>query len=581
MAAQGFFTPDEMATPDDIEYRKKLAQSLMGQGMSAEPIKHWTQGAARLAQALVGAGWQEQARADQRGNSSAYVDALKGMIPGLTPDATPAAATPAPTAPKPATTANAMPQGGVGNFDSSVNRLFGFEGGLNPKDTNGTPSNMGINQKWNPNVDVANLTRDQAREIYRNNYWNAIGGDNLPPALAHVAFDTAAMSGPAKAKALMAEAGNDPVKMLELRQQFLNNLVAQNPEKYGPYAKAWANRTEGLRGDVLAYAPTDGAPSAPAPQAIASALTGNPQPAPVQVAQATPSASAPSAMPAAATQSQMMQQRLMGIISDPRFSQQQKAQALQMFSLMKKDDPVYQKLNDGTLFNPKTGETKGVGSGYKMLVDPAERARYGIDPADKRPYQLGPDGKLNGVGGSTTNINTSPGPAKNVYDTVEKRADEARAAAQSLPAFAEAKRLVDSGQITLGAGADMRLSMQKIGALFGMDATSASNAETFRSSVAPIVFSLTKNLGSGSGISNNDLAFAEKAAGGNITLEPATIKRLLDIGVKAAQYKVDSHNKMLDKVYPDGVEDNRQVRSLFQVEVPPYSPPADPAGIRQ
>ena len=50
--------------------------------------------------------------------------------------------------------------GGVdpSNFDDAVNDTFRFEGGLNPRDTNGTPSNYGINQKANPDVDVRSLT---------------------------------------------------------------------------------------------------------------------------------------------------------------------------------------------------------------------------------------------------------------------------------------------------------------------------------------------------------------------------------------------------------------------------------------
>ena len=40
------------------------------------------------------------------------------------------------------------------DFDEAVKDTFRYEGGLNPRDTNGTPSNYGINQKANPDVDV-------------------------------------------------------------------------------------------------------------------------------------------------------------------------------------------------------------------------------------------------------------------------------------------------------------------------------------------------------------------------------------------------------------------------------------------
>lgn len=151
-----------------------------------------------------------------------------------------------------ASSATPRPQAGapIGGFDAAVNRTLQFEGGLNPRDTNGTPSNFGINQKANPNVDVRSLTPEGAKGIYKSQYWDAIGGDNLPPALAHVAFDTAVIAGPGKAKELIAQSGGDPTRLLDLREQFQNSLLQRDPEKYGPYAKAWSNRIAGLRADV-------------------------------------------------------------------------------------------------------------------------------------------------------------------------------------------------------------------------------------------------------------------------------------------------------------------------------------------
>lgn len=41
-------------TPDGIARRRRMAELLMTQGTDASPVQHWTQGAARLAQALAG-----------------------------------------------------------------------------------------------------------------------------------------------------------------------------------------------------------------------------------------------------------------------------------------------------------------------------------------------------------------------------------------------------------------------------------------------------------------------------------------------------------------------------------------------
>lgn len=56
--------------------------------------------------------------------------------------------------------------------------------------------------------------------------------------------------------------------------------------------------------------------------------------------------------------------------------------------------PKYGKLNDDTLYDERTGRTVTAGEGYRPLVDPAERARYGIPKDDQRPYQIGPANKL-------------------------------------------------------------------------------------------------------------------------------------------------------------------------------------------
>lgn len=137
-----------------------------------------------------------------------------------------------------------------GGFDSALKFTLTHEGGYNPKDANGAEVNMGINKEHNPDVDVKNLTKEGATKLYRERYWDKIGGDELAaqnPSLATAAFDTAVLAGPDRAKKMLAQAGGDTNKFLELRQQFLDGLVAKNPEKYGPYQKAWNTRTNDLR----------------------------------------------------------------------------------------------------------------------------------------------------------------------------------------------------------------------------------------------------------------------------------------------------------------------------------------------
>ena len=167
-------------------------------------------------------------------------------------------------------------------FGPAVNRTLAFEGGMNPRDTNGTPSNFGINAAANPDIDVKNLTPDQARSIYKTRYWDTIGADSLPPALQGIAFDTAVIAGPGRAKEMLAQSGGDPAKFMDLRETFQDNLLRSDPQKYGAYADVWGKRNAALRASVgiggqpstaTAYAPQ---PAAAPAQAAIGAATASP-----------------------------------------------------------------------------------------------------------------------------------------------------------------------------------------------------------------------------------------------------------------------------------------------------------------
>lgn len=78
----------------------------------------------------------------------------------------------------------------------------GAEGENDPNDPGGY-TKFGISSKAYPNLDIKNLTVDQAKEIYRNDYWNACRCDELPSSLAISVFDTAVNQGTSKARRLL------------------------------------------------------------------------------------------------------------------------------------------------------------------------------------------------------------------------------------------------------------------------------------------------------------------------------------------------------------------------------------------
>ncbi|CAB4155637.1 Domain of unknown function DUF4214 [uncultured Caudovirales phage] len=135
------------------------------------------------------------------------------------------------------------------NFDRALSRTFKEEGGLNKRDTNGEPSLYGINRKYHPGF-FESPSKEKAAEIYKSQYWDAIGADKLSPDLAHVAFDTAVIAGVEKAKELIRLSGGDPQKFLDLRKEFQDSLIEKNPGKYGAYVKAWGTRINNLRSDI-------------------------------------------------------------------------------------------------------------------------------------------------------------------------------------------------------------------------------------------------------------------------------------------------------------------------------------------
>jgi hypothetical protein len=126
-----------------------------------------------------------------------------------------------------------------GGFDHAVETVLSNEGGYNPHDMNGAPVNFGINQTANPNVDVKNLTRDQARQIYHDKYWVPSGAENLPANLQTPYFDTY-IRNPAEAKKALEQSGGDPVKFMQISSNYFQTL-AKEPNG-AKYAKAWAAR---------------------------------------------------------------------------------------------------------------------------------------------------------------------------------------------------------------------------------------------------------------------------------------------------------------------------------------------------
>lgn len=81
-------------------------------------------------------------------------------------------------------------------FEQMVERVLSHEGGYvnHPSDPGGE-TKWGIAKRSYPHLDIRNLTRDAAKDIYRRDFWQRVKADELHPSVAFQAFDAAVNHG--------------------------------------------------------------------------------------------------------------------------------------------------------------------------------------------------------------------------------------------------------------------------------------------------------------------------------------------------------------------------------------------------
>jgi lysozyme family protein len=84
----------------------------------------------------------------------------------------------------------------MSTFDDFIGRVLSHEGGyVNDTRDPGGETKFGIAKRSYPSVDIANLTRAAAVEIYRRDFWGRVQGDQLPRSFAFQALDAAVNHG--------------------------------------------------------------------------------------------------------------------------------------------------------------------------------------------------------------------------------------------------------------------------------------------------------------------------------------------------------------------------------------------------
>jgi len=149
------------------------------------------------------------------------------------------------------------------SFDKAFDRIIGHEGGyVNHPNDPGGETKFGISKRSYPDVDIANLTVEQARAIYRRDYWDRAKADEYDFAIGFQLFDTAVNSGIGTAIRFLqravgvADDGNvGPITVAKIKAMSVTDVLARfNAERlefmtklstWDTFGRGWARRIAG------------------------------------------------------------------------------------------------------------------------------------------------------------------------------------------------------------------------------------------------------------------------------------------------------------------------------------------------
>jgi len=151
------------------------------------------------------------------------------------------------------------------DFDAAFEKLIGHEGGYvsaeQAKRTNdpGGETKYGVSKRSYPGEDIASLTLDRAKFLYRRDYWGPAGCDSVPDGLKFDLFDMAVNSGVVRAIKTLQTAAREsddgvigPRTLQALQSMPAAALVARfngarlmfmtDLSNWGNFSKGWARR---------------------------------------------------------------------------------------------------------------------------------------------------------------------------------------------------------------------------------------------------------------------------------------------------------------------------------------------------
>lgn len=490
-------------TPETISRRQKMAELLLSESLKPQKITHWAEGLAQLGRAGVGGYMAGEAEREQKTGEANSREFLAKLLAGGGASAVAPAAPPvSPPAASPDTPMGALP--GMPRGLRNNNPLNIENGSF----TQGQPGYAGDDGRFAKfaSMDQGVGAANKLLDTYKNKY----GLDTAAGIVGRWAPTSDGNNVSAYAGNIAKALGIDPNSPIppEMRDKLVAAMAQQENGRPLPQ-----QQMAQVAPQSQTQPATAGAPPNPMADKIAQALRSNDP----YIAKAA--------------------QGLAGGLITKQFA-----------------PPKYHKLNDEQLFDEGTGAVKAAGPGFQPLVDPKERAKFGIPIEDKRPYQLGPGNKL---------INPPPETRLNI-DQRNEAAFEQAAGKHQAERFdklvsggmdakamsADLNALKDIGsRITTGKTAEIQAAIGPYAEALGVKMDGLDDLQAYKSIVAKLAPRM-RVVGSGATSDYEMRQFLEalpglgKTQGGNEMIS-TTLQALQDHKETAAEIASKAMNKEL------------------------------------
>lgn len=168
-------------------------------------------------------------------------------------------------------------------------------------------------------------------------------------------------------------------------------------------------------------------------------------------------------------------------------------------------------------------------------------------------------------GGTTTNINTgTTGRLKesafNSLDTQLK--NEINPLLSTAPSLEAMEILINNldgeGNIITGGLAKLELGAKsKLNAIGLTDFTDVARTQEYIGNSVNLAGQVIKQFGAGTGLSDADREFAEKAAAGDIRMDRAALQRLISIAKKVSEFKINLYNERVKRTFSGDDQDSK------------------------